>query len=94
MKTMPTTPYTIRLDDDVREALEREAQLEDRPASQLAVKAIASMLAAKKAKREAIDAALIEADESVFISQDAMNAWVDSWGADDELAEPIADITR
>ena len=91
---MATTPYTIRLDDDVREALEREAKLEDRPAAQLAAKAITSMLAAKQAKREAIEVALAEADEGAFISEDAMNKWIDSWGTAAELPEPTPDITR
>lgn len=90
---MPTTPYTIRLDDDVRQALEQQAQLEDRPAAQLAARAISSMLEAKAAKRAAIDAALTEADAGVFISLEAMNAWVDSWGTEDEIAEPQPDIT-
>jgi predicted transcriptional regulator len=91
---MPTTPYSVRLDDDVREALEAEAQLEDRPAAQLAARAIKDMLRAKAARRGAIDAALTEADAGSFVSSEAMGAWVESWGSGDELPAPVADIEK
>ena len=91
---MGTTPYSIRLDDDLRKSLEREAEIEDRPPAQLAVRAIRSMLEAKAAKRAAIDSALEEADQGKFISAEAMNAWIDSWDSENELPAPKADITR
>lgn len=89
---MPTSPYTLRLDDELRQALEHEAELEDRPAAQLAARAIRTMLEAKAAKRQAIDAALEEAAKGAFISENAMNAWVDSWDSENELPMPEADI--
>ena len=89
---MGSTPYSIRLDDDLREALEREARAEDRPAAQLAVRAIRDMLAAKAAKREALAAAMAEAEKGVFISSDAVNAWLDSWDSPEELPVPQPDI--
>jgi predicted transcriptional regulator len=91
---MGTTPYSIRLDDDLRKSLEKEAALEDRPPAQLAVRAIRAMLEAKAAKRAAINAALADADQGNFISADAMNAWIDTWDSDNELPPPKADITR
>ena len=91
---MGTTPYSIRLDDDLRKSLEKEAALEDRPPAQLAVRAIRSMLEAKAAKRAAINAAVAKADQGKFISADAMNAWIDTWDSDNELPTPKADITR
>lgn len=90
---MGTSPYSIRLDDELRQALEREAEIEDRPPAQLAVRAIRSMLDAKAAKRAAIDDALARADQGGFISAEAMNAWIDSWDTEDELPAPTADIT-
>ncbi len=89
---MASTPYSIRLDDDLRKALEAEAAIEDRPPAQLAVRAIRSMLEAKATKRAAIDAALAEAEQGRFISGDAMNAWIDSWDTEAELPMPKADI--
>lgn len=89
---MPTAPYTFRMDDNLRKALEQEAQYEDRPASQLANRAIKAMIQAKTAKRQAIEAALVEADKGEFISQEAMNKWMDSWDTDNELPIPEPDI--
>lgn len=76
---MGATPYTIRLDDELKQALEYEAKLDDRPPDQLAVRAIRDMVKARKAKRAAIEAALQEAEQGRFISSAAMIEWVDSW---------------
>ncbi len=90
---MGTSPYSIRLDDELKKSLEREAEIEDRSPAQLAVRAIRSMLDAKAAKRAAIDNALARAEEGAFISAEAMNAWIDSWDTGDELPSPKPDIT-
>ena len=90
---MGTSPYSIRLDDALRQTLEREAEIEDRPPTQFAVRAIRSMLEAKVAKRAAIEAALEQADLGTFISAEAMNDWIDSWDIEDEVSTPKADIT-
>ena len=88
-----TSPYTLRLDDALREALEQEAALEERPAAQLASRAIRQMVETKAAKRATIQAAVEEADKGAFISEQAMDAWIDSWDSEHELPMPSADIT-
>lgn len=90
---MGTAPYSIRLDEALRDSLEREAEIEDRPATQLAVRAIRAMLEAKAAKRAAIEDALEKADKGAFISAEAMNDWMDSWDTEDEGPAPKVDIT-
>lgn len=90
---MGTAPYSIRLDDALRQSLEREAEIEERPPTQLAVRAIRSMLEAKAAKRAVIEAALEQADRGKFISAEAMNDWIDSWDTENEVSAPKADIT-
>jgi predicted transcriptional regulator len=85
---MAAAPYSIRLDDDLRKALEREAAIEDRPAAQLAIRAIRSMLEAKAAKRDALNAALQRADEGHFVPAEAVNAWLASWDGEDESPAP------
>ena len=87
---MSTSPYSIRLDEDLRKSLEREAAIEDRPPAQLAVRAIRMMLESKAAKRAAIDAAVEKADQGKFITADEMNAWIDSWDTENELPAPVA----
>jgi predicted transcriptional regulator len=90
---MPSsTSFTLRLDEDIKNALEAEAVKEDRSASYLAAKAITDMLAAKQAKAQAIEQALAEAEKGVFISEKAMTRWVDSWTEDQELPFPEPDI--
>ena len=88
---MAATPYTIRLDDDLRKALEREAALEDRPPAQLAVRASRAMIEAREAKRAAIEAALLQADQGRFISEEAMMAWFETWDTAQETPAPNAD---
>ncbi|MCB1333170.1 MAG: hypothetical protein KDK26_05845 [Roseivivax sp.] len=89
---MATSPYALRLDDDLRKALEREAELEGRTVAQLATRAIRGMLGAKMAKRRAVDAALQEAAQGRFISEAAMNARIDSWDSETELGIPDVDL--
>ena len=90
---MPTAPYTFRMDTELRKSLEREAKFEDRPASQLANRAIKAMIQAKEAKHKAIDAALAEAEKGEFVSQKTLNDWMDSWDSDSELPIPEPDIS-
>lgn len=90
---MPTAPYTFRMDADLREALEREARIEGLPPAHLAALAVRSLVETREAKRRAIDAALAEAGEGRFISEAAMNAWMNSWGEDDEAPMPEPDMS-
>ena len=43
-------------------------------------------------KVASIRLAVVEADEGVFISQEAMDSWVASWGTNAELPPPEPDI--
>ena len=43
-------------------------------------------------RRKAIDEALVQADKGAFISQELVEAWVDSLGSDNELPPPEPDI--
>lgn len=89
---MTTERLSLRLDADLKRSLEREAEREERSVSYLAVKAIEAMLRSRAEKRSAIRSAVAEAEEGVFISQEAMDAWVASWGTDTELLPPEPDI--
>lgn len=89
---MATSPYTIRIDETLKKALEYEAALDERPPAQLAVRAIRAMVEARRAKRDAITAALRDAENGQFISSEAMFAWIDSWDSNNEGPEPSVDI--
>jgi predicted transcriptional regulator len=57
-------------------------------ASSLANKAIETFLAARAAKRSQIEAALADAEKGEFISGEALDRWIDSWGTEAELPAP------
>lgn len=82
----------MRLDDDLKRALEAEAKREDRSASYLASRAIKNMLSEKAAKHRKIEDAVAEAKKGIFISEEKMTAWVNSWDTDNELPQPEPDI--
>lgn len=92
MTTMTTVPFSLRIDPGTKAQLEKEAKRHDRTASYLANQAIKYFLEAKEAKRKAIDEAIKEADKGVFVSEKAVDAWVDSWGREEELPTPKPDI--
>ena len=49
---------------------------------------------AKDWKKEALKQAKVEAEKGEFISHEAMKAWIDSLGADNELPAPCIDIFK
>ena len=89
---MPATPVSLRLDDETRARLAAEAARLDRPAAQVATRAIRTWLDAQDALRRQIDAAVEEADQGVFVSSEAVGAWMDSWNTEHETPLPEADI--
>ncbi|MEM0898868.1 MAG: hypothetical protein AAGI92_02835 [Pseudomonadota bacterium] len=89
---MATTTFTMRLDEETKKALEAEARRNDRSAGYIAKKAITEMLDREAYKREQIAEAVKEADKGSFISEEAIDAWVDSWGTENELPPPEADV--
>jgi len=88
---MSTTPFSVRLEPKIKARLEEEARIANLSASSLANKAIESFLAARAAKRAQIEAALVEAEKGEFISGEAFDRWIDSWGTEAELPPPRPD---
>lgn len=89
---MTSVPFSVRLDAETRARLAEEARRVERPASQVAQRAIERYLASQDAFRRMVEEAVEEAKAGVFISSEAMNAWVDSWGTETELPPPEPDI--
>ncbi len=87
--------FSIQMDEALKEKLDSEALTQDRSASYLANKAIEQFLYARAHKREIMMAAYnASKTESEFVSGEAMSAWVNSWGTENELIEPQPDIFR
>ena len=87
-----TARFSMRLEPELKDWLEEEAKLKDRSAGYIAAQAIAAQKARSEARRRIIEEAIAEADKGVFISDEKMTAWVDSWDTDNELPEPEPDI--
>ncbi|NOX74770.1 MAG: hypothetical protein GXP03_14510 [Alphaproteobacteria bacterium] len=89
---MTTVPFSMRIEEDLKADLKQEAKRVDRPASYLASRAISDYLARQKLERELLLGRMEEAEAGVFVSEDRVTAWVDSWFTDTELPRPEADI--
>ena len=89
---MATVPFSLRIDRKLKAKLEKEAGIEDRSSAYVAQRAIAEFIARREAKRKALNEAFAEADKGVFISGEAVERWMASWGTDHELPMPEPDI--
>jgi predicted transcriptional regulator len=88
-------PFSIRMDEALKEKLDREAAAENRSSSYMAHKAIEQFIDTRVYKREVMMAAYqTSLTEKEFISEEAMTAWVKSWDTESELPEPKPDVLR
>lgn len=91
---MTNNVFTLRLPDDVKADLELLAKATNRSKSYLAAKAIADYVRINAWQIKELQQAVSEAEEGVFVSEEAVDAWLDSWGANDERPAPTADVKR
>jgi predicted transcriptional regulator len=89
---MKTSPFSLRIDTKLKARLEREAKRGRTTATGIVEAAIASYLDGVEGLRKALGDAIAEADKGVFISEEAMNAWMDAWGSGKELPFPEPDV--
>lgn len=89
---MASSPFSLRLSPELKERLDAVAEDEDRSASYVATKAIEAFLDARDARDRMIRAAIEEADNGVFVSSEAVDRWMESWGSDNELPMPEPDV--
>ena len=94
MSMTASVPFSLRIDTEIKKQLEAEAKKANCSVSAVAVSAIKNHLLARQQKRDAIDAALIEADKGAFISQKAMKHWVNAWDNTNDDTLPKVDITK
>jgi len=73
---MPTAPFSMRLDQNLRARLAAKAKRQDRSESYIAARAIDAFLQVQQIERSRLTAALAEADAGQFISADAVNDWM------------------
>jgi predicted transcriptional regulator len=90
---MSNAPFSLRLPPATRQRLDAEAQRLDRPASQVAERAIVRYLDAQETLRRQIDEAATQANAGVFISEAALHDWMETWSGAEETAIPEPDIS-
>ena len=89
---MATVPLSLRIDSEIKERIENEAENTDRSSSYIVIQAIKEYLNRKNDKKEALKVAIAKADEGEFISQESMREWFASLGSDNVLPRPKPDV--
>jgi len=91
---MASTPFSIRIEDEVRDKLEKICALTERSKAYITSKAIEEYVERNGWKVEALKRAKKDASKGEFISHQAMGDWIDSLGSDNELPAPDVDIFK
>jgi predicted transcriptional regulator len=89
---MKEAPFSFRIDKKLKTRLEKEAKRSKTTATRVVEAAITSYLDGMDGFRKELDKAFAEAEKGVFISGEAVHAWMQSWGTDKELPFPEPDI--
>lgn len=87
-----TTTMTIRLEDNLNERLSKLANATDRSKAYLATQALKLFLDNNEWQVTEIEQALSQADKAgsdQFADNEAVIAWMESWGSDEELPAPL-----
>jgi predicted transcriptional regulator len=86
-----TTTMTLRLDDETNERLSNLAGATDRSKAYLAMQALKLFLENNEWQVQEIKQAVVEADSAgpdQFVDNDAVMAWMETWGTDHESQPP------
>lgn len=89
---MSDSRFTLRLDPELKQWLEDEARRRDRSAGWLAKQAIEGLKRATEQKRQIVEDAIREADQGVFVSQEAVHGWMETWDTAEEAPIPGPDV--
>ena len=79
---------TIRLEQSMKDRLEAVATRTRRSKSFLAAEAIEEFLSVQDWQERRVREALASADRGEGVPHEEVTAWVESWGADNELPTP------
>lgn len=91
---MPGAPatFSVRLPDDLRQEVDELAKATKRSRSFIVKEAVAAFMEEQRAYLAAVEEGEREADRGIFVSGEAVERWLLSWGTDDELPRPEPDI--
>jgi len=85
---MATTTFTVRVEADVKERLERLAKSTGRSRSYLAAEAIAEYVDVNEWQVSGIRQAIASLDRGEVVSHDEVRDWVESWDGESERPVP------
>ncbi len=80
------------IDSELKVQLDELSTASNQSNEALVEQAVAEYISRQKQKIVAIEGAVDEADQGIFVSDVAVSEWLDSWGQDDEKPAPQADI--
>lgn len=92
MNIISTARFSLRLEPELKDWLEKEAKRKDRSAGYIATQAILHLKQVTEANRQTIRDAMAEADKGVFVSSEAVTEWFLSLDTDRESAFPKPDV--
>jgi len=85
--------FSVRLSPETKRELEEYARATQRSSAFIVKEAVEMHLAERRAYLAAIEEAIREADETgEYISGEAVDRWLASWGTENELPPPEPDI--
>lgn len=84
--------FSVRLPPEIKRELDEYAKATRRSSAFVVKEAVEAHLAERRAYLAAIEEAIKEADEGVFVSGEAVMKWMESWGTDNELPMPEPDV--
>ena len=90
MIEMATTPFTTRIDRDLKKRVEKIAKHEDRSASYVVNQAIEAMVQDREYTYSLISLGLQQIDAGETISEAKMDKWVEEWSQGEEAPFPKA----
>lgn len=89
---MAGKPFTLRIPDEVKEDLKFLSTSMNRTQASIASEILEEKVSIRAKRVRAIQEAKEQAKSGVFVSQEAMENWVESLGTDNELPMPKPDI--
>ena len=89
---MASDRITIRVEPELKQWFERQAKHKDRSVGYMVTESMEQTRRSSDARDQMIRDAMAEADKGVFVSQDAVHKWIDSWDTENELPLPEPDV--
>ncbi len=89
---MASDRITIRVQPELKQWFEQRAKRKDRSLGYVVVQSMEQTKRSTEARDQMIRDAMAEADKGVFVSQEAVHKWMDSWDSENELPLPEPDV--